>query len=201
MDERTNDMVDEAERPAAIPGPDVTKERSMSTTPADAGYPPLALPAGSPSAAAAPKSPILALVLSLFPGIGQIYNGQPAKALVFFFAWAGSIYLTAEANPFFAFLIAFTYFYNLVDAWRSAAAINMRHARGSAVFEEDTTESPAWGAALIGVGALLLFNNLGWLRLAALQRYWPLVLMAAGAAFLYGSMRRAKREAGGDGGA
>ena len=122
---------------------------------------------------------MLALVLSLFPGIGQIYNDQPAKALVFFFAWAGSIYLTAEANPFFAFLIAFTYFYNLVDAWRSASAINARYARGTFV-DEDTTESPAWGAALIGIGALLLLNNLGWLRLAALQRYWPLVLIAGG---------------------
>ena len=121
----------------------------MTTTPADlqAGYaplPPLPLPAGAP-APAAPKSPILALVLSLFPGIGQIYNGQPAKALVFFFAWVGSIYLTAEANPFFAFLIAFTYFYNLVDAWRSASVINARHAVGRALAEEDTNESPAWG--------------------------------------------------------
>jgi TM2 domain-containing membrane protein YozV len=197
-------MLDESEpeRPA-FAGPDTTKERSMSSTPVDvqAGYPPLALPAGTVPAPAMPKSPILAVVLSLFPGIGQIYNGQPAKALVFFFAWAGSIYLTAEANPFFAFLIAFTYFYNLVDAWRTATTINLRHARGAAVEDEDTVESPAWGAALIGVGALLLFNNLGWLRLAALQRYWPLVLMAAGAAFLFGSMRRAKREGGGDGGA
>ena len=182
---------------------DPTKEPKVSSTPADsqAAYPPLALPAGSAAPQAAPKSPVVALVLSLFPGIGQIYNGQPAKALVFFFAWAGSIYLTAEAHPFFAFLIAFTYFYNLVDAWRSASAINARYARGTGYVEEDTTESPAWGAALIGVGALLLFNNLGWLRLAALQRYWPLVLIAAGAAFLYGSMRRANREGGGDGGA
>ena len=175
----------------------------MSTTPADpqAVYPPLSLPAGSAApSVTVPKSAVVALVLSLFPGIGQIYNGQPAKALVFFFAWAGSIYLTAEAHPFFAFLIAFTYFYNLVDAWRSASAINARYARGSFV-DDDTTESPAWGAALIGVGALLLLNNLGWLRLAALQRYWPLVLIAAGAAFLYGSMRRANRENGSDGAA
>jgi len=171
----------------------------MTTTPADpqAGYPPLPMPAAG-AEPAAPRSPVLALVLSLFPGIGQIYNGQPAKALVFFFAWAGSIYLTAEANPFFAFLIAFTYFYNLVDAWRSATAINARHALGHAVAEDDATESPAWGAALIGVGALLLLNNLGWLRLAALQRYWPLVLIVAGAAFLYGSVQRAKGD--GDGG-
>jgi TM2 domain-containing membrane protein YozV len=195
-------MAFDDDRPAAISGPDATEERSMTTTPADpqVGYPPLPLPSGAADAAA-PKSPILALVLSLFPGIGQIYNGQPAKALVFFFGWTGSIYLTAEANPFFAFLIAFTYLYNLVDAWRSASAINARHAGGHALAEDDTTESPAWGAALIGVGALLLLNNLGWLRLAALQRYWPLVLIAAGAVFLYGSVQRAKRDSGSDGSA
>lgn len=198
-------MVFDDERPAGIAGADATKEPQMTTTPVDAqaaraGYPALPLPA-APAAAAGPKSPVLALVLSLFPGIGQIYNGQPAKALVFFFAWVGSIYLTAEANPFFAFLIAFTYFYNLVDAWRTATAINARYAGGDAVPLDDTTESPSWGAALIGVGALLLLNNLGWLRLGSLQRYWPLVLMAAGAVFLYGSVQRARRDGGGDGGA
>jgi TM2 domain-containing membrane protein YozV len=192
-------MAEYDDRAEAIPGPDATKERSMSSTPADheTAFPSLPLPRDVP-AAAGPKSPVLALVLSLFPGIGQIYNGQPAKALVFFFAWAGSIYLTAEASPFFAFVIAFTYFYNLIDAWRSATLINARHAGGQPPAEEDTTESPAWGAALIGVGALLLLNNLGWLRLAAVQRYWPLVLIAAGAVFLYGSMQRANRN--GDGG-
>src|SRR6188474_231267 len=109
-------MSDELDGAAGVPGPDPTKEPSMSTTPADAqiGYPALPLPAGTPATLSVPKTPVVALVLSLFPGIGQIYNGQPAKALVFFFAWAGSIYLTAEAHPFFAFLIAFTYFYNLV---------------------------------------------------------------------------------------
>jgi TM2 domain-containing membrane protein YozV len=193
-------MVLEDDRPAAAAGPDETKEPNLTTTPADprAGYaplPPLPLSVGA-TTPAAPKSPILALVLSLFPGIGQIYNGQPAKALVFFFVWVGSIYLTAQANPFFAFAIAFTYFYNLVDAWRSAAAINARHAGGLATAEDDASDSPAWGAALIGVGLLLLLNNLGWLRLVSLQRYWPLVLIAAGAAFLYGSVQRAKREGG-----
>jgi TM2 domain-containing membrane protein YozV len=192
-------MAEYDDRAEAIPGPDATKEPLMSSTPVDhqTAYPSLPLPREA-VAAAGPKSPVLALVLSLFPGIGQIYNGQPAKALVFFFAWAGSIYLTAEASPFFAFMIAFTYFYNLVDAWRSAILINARHAGGRMEADEDTTESPAWGAALIGVGGLLLLNNLGWLRLAAVQRYWPLVLIAAGAVFLYDSVQRSKRN--GDGG-
>ena len=99
--------------------------------------------------ATAPKSPVVALVLAACsPGIGQIYNGQPAKAMVFFFAWAGSIYLTAETSPFFAFLIAFTYLYNLVDAWRSASAINARHARPAAESSRvrTTTEFSVLGA-------------------------------------------------------
>ena len=193
-------MLSDDDRPAEVAGYEPTKERPMTTpVEAQAAYPALPLPTAA-AEPAAPKSPILALVLSLFPGIGQIYNGQPAKALAFFFGWVGSIYLTAEANPFFAFLIAFTYFYNLVDAWRSATVINARHAGGLGVAEEDAAESPAWGAVLMGVGALLLLNNLGWLRLAALQRYWPLVLIAAGGAFLYGSVQRAKREGGSDGG-
>jgi hypothetical protein len=33
-----------------------------------------------------------------------------------------------------------------------------------------------------------------------MQRYWPLVLIAAGGVFLYGSVQRAKREGGNDGG-
>ena len=139
-----------------------------------------------------PKSPGLALLLSvLFPGAGQIYNGQPAKAFVFFFGVFGSIYATAtvEALPY-AFLIPFVFIYSLIDAWRSAVAINARAAGGAIELEEDGFESPAWGAGLVAIGTLLLLNNLGWLRLASLQRYWPLLLIAAGGAFIYNSVRR-----------
>jgi cell wall-active antibiotic response 4TMS protein YvqF len=40
------------------------------------------------------------------------------------------------------------------------------------------------------MGLLLLLNNLGWLRLAALARYWPLALIVAGGVFLYQSLNR-----------
>ena len=153
--------------------------------------PPPSGPRGTGAAAKLAKSPGLALVLSLFPGLGQVYNGQPAKALVFFFAWAGSIYLTAEGNAMpFALLIPFVYFYNMVDAYRTAAVISAPGA--GAPPEEDTAESPAWGGSLIGLGLLLLANNLGWLRLAALRQYWPLLLVAAGGIFLYGSVQKQK---------
>ena len=142
----------------------------------------------APGPAKTAKSPGLALVLSLFPGLGQVYNGQPAKALVFFFAWAGSIYLSVEGNAMpFALLIPFVYFYNMVDAYRSAALAN---ARGLGAPEEELAESPAWGGSLVGLGLLLLANNLGWLNLAALERYWPLLLIVAGGVFIYGSVQK-----------
>lgn len=151
-----------------------------------------------PAGPALPKNPWAALVLSVFPGVGQIYNGQPAKGLVFFFAEVGCIYGTAEIDPFpFAFLIPFVYFFNLIDAWRSATAINNRFLGGQALREEDGTESPAWGAGLVALGLLLLMNNLGWVEIHAMRRWWPLMMVLLGGAFLYNAVRRRQESAPG----
>jgi TM2 domain-containing membrane protein YozV len=156
-----------------------------------APLPPPAAYTPSPAGPTLPKNPWVALVLSLFPGVGQIYNGQIAKGLCFFFGEAFCIYGAADINWFpFAFLIPFVYFYNLVDAWRSATLINARFLGGQPVVEEDTSESPAWGVALIVLGLVILFHNFGWLEYLRLERWWPLVIVAAGGAFLYGSVRR-----------
>lgn len=147
-----------------------------------------------------PKSPGLALLLSLIlPGIGQVYNGQPAKALVFFFGFVGSFYAAIAIHPLpFVLFIAFVLFFNLVDAYRSAALINARFAGKGTELEEDTAESPAWGITLILIGALMLMNNLGWLDLVSLQRYWPALLIVAGGYLLRSSIQ--KRKGAGDGG-
>jgi len=151
-------------------------------------------PPPPPAAGAAPqrslKNPWAAVALSfLFPGVGQVYNAQPAKALVFFFAFTGAIYGTAEVSPFpFAFLIPFVYLFNLVDAYRGAALAAERRTETL----EDVAESPAWGTGLMVMGALLLFHNLGWLHLGALVRFWPVLLIAAGFAFLRGALQRRK---------
>ena len=148
-----------------------------------------------------PKNPILATVLSLFPGLGQVYNGQPAKAFVFFAAWVTGIWGAAEINPFpFAFIIPFAYLYNMVDAYRSAAAINARFLGGVAVAEDEGPESPAWGGTLVAIGLVLLAHNLGWINLAAVERYWPVLLIAGGVAMVYASMKK-RKAAEGSGGA
>jgi 4-hydroxybenzoate polyprenyltransferase len=136
------------------------------------------------------KSPWVALILSLLmPGIGQVYNGQFAKALAFFMAFSGSIYLIAEGHPLpFGLFLPFIIFSNMIDAYRSAARINLRGIQ--ALPEEDEQESPAWGISIAVMGVLILLNNLGWLRLSALIPYWPLLLIAAGLVLLRRSIQR-----------
>ena len=114
---------------SAIPGPE-------SQTP-----PPL------PSAAAARaggsgagRNPFIAAGLGfLFPGLGQIANGQISKALVIFMVFFGSItVMVNHENPLpWAFFLPLAYFYGIVDAFRSAALSN---ARQQGLFEEDGVE-------------------------------------------------------------
>lgn len=148
-----------------------------------------------------PKNPWLAVLFSVvFPGLGQVYNGELAKAFVFFSAFVGSISLVAAGNPFpFAFLLPFIFFFNLIDAWKSATAINQRFLGGSAVEEEKQSESPAWGITLVVLGLVFLAHNLGWVDFDRLARFWPLILIGAGVFFIYGSIRKRKAQETGDG--
>ena len=155
--------------------------------------PPLPPPMATTVVTRPPKRPLLAMVLSLlFPGVGQLYNGQTAKAFALFGAFVGSIYLAAEIDGMpFGFFIAFTVFYSAIDAYRSAVMINLRAAGRPLEPEvEDDAESPAWGAVLLGIGLVLLLNNLGVLQLVAVRRFWPLILVGIGFVFLRRAMKR-----------
>jgi hypothetical protein len=159
-----------------------------------------ALPPASPYAPRLPKNPWLAVLFSfLFPGLGQVYNGEIAKALVFFAAFVGSITLVAHDHPFpFAFLIPFIFFFGLIDSFKGASAINNRFL-GGVLPEEKPSESPAWGITLVVMGLVFLANNLDWLDFDRLARYWPVLLIGTGAYFIYGSVRKRKIEESGNG--
>jgi hypothetical protein len=162
--------------------------------------PPPALPPAAMAPAAPyvrlPKSPGLAAFLSLFPGLGQVYNGRIARAFLFFFGFVGSIYLSSHGQEFpFAFAIPFLFFWNMIDAWKGAAAINARFVGGQPEVEDTAVESPLWGASLALFGVLILFNNLGWLDLERLARWWPLLLIAVGVYFVYASVQQKKKAA------
>jgi TM2 domain-containing membrane protein YozV len=155
-------------------------------------YPPLPPPLPATAVARPPKRPLLALVLGgAFPGVGQLYNGQTAKAFALFSAFAASIYLADEVGMPFGLVIPFVVFYSAIDAYRSAVSINLRYAgRNPELESADDAESPAWGMVLLGIGLLLLMNNFGILQIAAVRRFWPLLLIVAGVLFLRRSLQR-----------
>ncbi len=168
-----------------------------STLPGPENQTPPPFPPAAPAAAGAGgsgRNPFVAAGLGfVFPGLGQIANGQISKALVIFMVFFGSITVIANAdNPLpWAFFLPLAYFYGIVDAFRSAASSN---ARQQGLFEDDAVEGPGWGITLIVLGALLLLNNLGWLNLASVARFWPLLLIVAGGLMLKSSLAGRRKD-------
>lgn len=143
----------------------------------------------SPGRANDAKSPALATLLSLFPGVGQLYNGELAKGVAFVSAVGTCVFLigSSDAEPFFALLLAFIYFYGLIDAYQSAQRINLMALSG--VTPKSMEEpSPVWGTSLVGMGFLLLAHNFGLFRFEWLTKFWPLILVGAGVSLLRGSL-------------
>ncbi|TWI59913.1 hypothetical protein [Halalkalibacter nanhaiisediminis] len=74
------------------------------------------------------KSAGLAAVLSFFiTGLGQIYNGQFLKGIMFIIAYAISWLLIYVLIGFITTPII--WLWGMIDAYRSAERINRRHAR------------------------------------------------------------------------
>ncbi len=79
-------------------------------------------PVGTPVVIRQGGSPGLAALLSLIPGVGQMYNEQYAKGLIFVLIFAALIQITDHVNGLFGLLIAGFYIYQIIDAYKTAEA-------------------------------------------------------------------------------
>jgi hypothetical protein len=139
---------------------------------------------------------VLALVLSLMPGLGQIYVGYYQQGFTNALVVASLLGLLNSsvlyrAEPFFGFFLAFFWLYNLIDAWRRAVFYNNALAGlGPAEMPDDQAlpsgrGSLAAGAALVVVGLILLSNTLiGW-SLQWLEDWWPAAFVVVGVWLIY----------------
>jgi hypothetical protein len=140
-------------------------------TPAPAAAPTPAAP--PPAAAPYPvvvdrKSPALAGFLSFFPGLGHLYLGLYPRAFAVGGAFILGVMMTSHGGPgeFFGPLVAFVWFFGVIDAVRQAKAIN-RGQLAEAGFAGDQqlkraaagTGALTWGVILVGLGALLLIDR------------------------------------------
>jgi hypothetical protein len=139
-------------------------------------------------------SPGLALGLGFIPGVGAIYNGQYAKGLVHAIIF-GIIISILDSNPgeglevIFAFVLTAWIFYMAFEAYHTArkrrAGLPVDEYSGLVNFQGGHSGAPVAGIALVGLGVILLLHTLHLFDFEYLTRYWPVLLIAAGAYLLY----------------
>jgi len=136
------------------------------------------------------KSPVIATLLSLMPGLGQVYLGYyglgflnivvVASIIAILEAGAGSL------EPLLGFFLAFFILYNLVDAGRRAVLLNQAITRMESIplpqgFGAMSIQARVLsGLGLIAAGLLAIAHLRFGLPMAWLQTWWPAGLVIAG---------------------
>jgi len=139
------------------------------------------------------KSPLIALLLGIVPGLGAAYNGQNIKALTHFMAVIG-LWVLADVFGMpleiaFGFGSAAFYFYSIYDAFQSAQRLRRS---GDLRGEDERLKTflqqrmNLFGALLISVGA---FAILDFALPHALNHFWPGLLIIAGVYLIWSYCR------------
>jgi TM2 domain-containing membrane protein YozV len=140
-----------------------------------------------------PKSPAAAGILSgIFPGAGQLYNGEPTKALLFFIIFAGTISMMPHGpHPFLPLVFAGFYFYQIIEAVQTAKAINQKallqgEPAPAMTPPAEADASPArsgsvfWGIVLMALGAIFLLSNFEIIDYERIFDFWPVIVIIIG---------------------
>lgn len=161
-----------------------------------AGYAPGPQATYSPGPASSGPNPAIAGILSgFFPiGVGAVYCGQYTKGLAHLVIMVLLILGVSSNLPWFVItvlgiLIGFFYVYQIIDAVRTAHAIQAGQPApdpfglaetfgGAGVEKLEGAKIPLGASILIGLGVLFLLNTAG--VEFGLDRFWPLILIFLG---------------------
>jgi hypothetical protein len=147
---------------------------------------PPAVPISAPAPVAPRRSPGLALVLSFFPGLGHLYLGLYQRAMVIFVCFVMAIWLSEHSS--LGILIAFVWFFAVIDGYRQAQALNLGLVPEPILGEPKpkiaTSGSVGFGVFLLVLGLILLYNQFYPIDFTWLEDYWPMLLVIAGAYLL-----------------
>ena len=165
--------------------------------PAQTVYPPMgaALPSGPrPPINTGPNPAVAGILAGFFPiGVGAVYTGQYAKGLSHLVIMVLLILGLGSDLPWYVITMlgiatGFFYVYQIIDAVRSAKAIQMGEpapdpfglaATFGAGEKFEATKVPAGAVVLIGLGVLFLLHTAGLFEFG-LDRFWPLILIFLG---------------------
>ncbi len=158
----------------------------------------------APAAAAPPfmvrKNPNLAALLSLFPGIGNVYNGLYLRGLTFFVVIASLIGIANQGpgHELFGFAVAFFWLFNVIDAYRQATLINYGYAQDLGLLDRPEVPRAGQGGLVAGgllalVGAAALLDRYTVISYDWLFELWPFALVVIGGWLLMASFRDRQR--------
>lgn len=156
--------------------------------PVNSAMPSVPVPRGGPNPAVAG---ILAGFLPV--GVGAVYNGQYAKGLAHLVIFVGTIVALSSNLPWYMDTVlgiglGFFYFYQIIDAVRSAHAIQAGQPAPDpfglaqtfgAGDSFDASKVPMGAIILIGLGLLFLLHTVGIFEFG-FGRFWPLILIFIG---------------------
>jgi len=152
------------------------------------------------------KSVMLAMLLSVMPGLGQVYVGYYNLAFRNILVICGLIAILAtgdldDLEPVVGLFIAFYWLHNIVDAGRRASFYNQALAGLRPMDLPEDVQMPqplgslVGGVLLIAVGLMLFAHTMFRVPLEWLAQWWPLGVVGAGAWLVYAD-RRAKAATG-----
>lgn len=143
------------------------------------------------------KSPALAGILSMLPGLGQAYVGYYVAGFTNILVVGALIAMMNSRmvrglEPFFGLFLAFFWIFNIIDAARRARLYNL-HQLGENV-QPLPTDSPLIGGVILSVLGLFLTLEITFdMDLDFLEDYWPLFLLGLGV-YMIVKYRKTKRE-------
>ena len=140
-----------------------------------------------------PNPALAGILAGFFPyGVGAVYTGQYAKGLAHLLVFVGILWGLISGGghmaPFLGISMGFFYVYQIIDAVRSAAAIQSGQtppdpfglARTFSTGERaDKSNVPMGAIILVGLGVLFLLHTMD-IIFFSFDRFWPLILIGIG---------------------
>jgi cell wall-active antibiotic response 4TMS protein YvqF/B-box zinc finger protein len=170
-------------------------------------YPPVGT-VPRPVSGSGPNPAVAGILAGFFPfGVGAVYCSQYAKGLAHLLIFVMLIFASDHAGNWdwiFGLGIAFFYVYQIIDAVRTARALQegqpapdpMGLGQTFSMGEKfDAGKVPVGAIVLIGLGLLFLLHTMRIFE-TGLDRLWPLILVFLGAWMFYRNYERARHSCG-----
>jgi hypothetical protein len=176
-------------------------------TPVQTPYTPVGAAAPPPHMSSGPNPAVAGILAGFFPfGVGAVYCSQYAKGLVHLLVFGLLCFGSDHAGSLdvlFGLALAFFYVYQIIDAVRTARAIQagqtppdpMGIASAFGTEKIDASKIPTGAVILIGLGILFLLHTMGFWEFG-FARFWPMLIIAMGAWMFYRNWERHGRVCG-----